>query len=91
MCNFADQKLKGTSFAGSKVKDVHFKNSDLSEVDFRETDLLGTIFHYCNLTKADFRNAINYIIDLHTNTLAKAKFSYPEAMNLLRSYDIEIS
>jgi hypothetical protein len=34
------------------------------------------------LTKSDFRNAKNYVIDLQTNVMKKAQFSFPEAMSL---------
>jgi len=90
-CNFADLKLKKTSFAGSKIKEVYFTNTDLSEANFTDTDLIGTVFHQCNLTKADFRHAENYLIDLETNLVKKAQFSLPEAINLLKFFDIVIS
>jgi uncharacterized protein YjbI with pentapeptide repeats len=89
-CNFTDLKLKGISFSGSKIREGYFTNTELQESDFTDTDLLGTIFHQCNLTKSDFRNAKNYSIDLYSNNLKKAKFSFPEAINLLKSLDIEI-
>ncbi len=90
-CNFTDLKLKGISFKGSKIREVYFTNTDLQEADFSDADLLGTLFHQCNLTRADFRNAKNYAIDLQANNLKKAKFSFPEAINLLKCLDIEIS
>lgn len=90
-CNFTDLKLKGTSFAGSKIREVYFTGTDLSEANFTHTDLLGTVFHQCNLTKADFRNAQNYAIDLQTNNAKKAHFSLPEATDLLKCFDITIS
>lgn len=89
-CNFTDMKLKGTSFAGSNIREGYFSNTDLSECNFTETDLLGTLFHQCNLTKCDFRQAVNYAIDLRANNGSKAKFSLPEAVNLLKSFDITI-
>lgn len=90
-CNFTDLKLKGISFRGSKVREVYFTSTDLQEADFSDVDLLGTLFHQCNLTKSDFRNAKNYGIDIQTNNLKKAKFSFPEAINLLKCLDIEIT
>ncbi len=90
-CNFTDLKLKKISFKGSRIKEVYFANTELVETDFTDTDLAGTIFHRCDLTKSDFRNAKNYIIDLQANNLKKAKFSFPEAINLLKCLDIEIS
>lgn len=89
-CNFSELKLKKTSFIGSNLRDVHFTNTDLSESDFRDCELLGTLFHQCNLSKADFRNAKNYSIDVLTNAVKKAKFSFPEAINLLKSFDIAL-
>lgn len=90
-CNFGDAKLKGTSFFGSKIKEVYFTNTDLTDANFTDTDLEGTLFHQCNLTKSDFTNAKNYMIDVRTNTVKKAKFSFPEAINLLKSFDITIA
>jgi uncharacterized protein YjbI with pentapeptide repeats len=73
------------------LREVYFTNTDLQEADFTETDLLGTLFHQCNLTQSDFRNAKNYGINIQTNNLKKAKFSFPEAINLLKCLDIEIT
>ena len=90
-CNFTDLKLKGISFRGSKVREVLFyKHQIYQRPTSTDTDLLGTLFHQCNLTKADFRNAKNYAIDIQANNLKKAKFSFPEAINLLKCLDIEI-
>ena len=36
------------------------------------------------------RGAINYMIDPTENSIKKAKFSFPDVVNLLRSFDIEI-
>lgn len=90
-CNFSDLKLKSTIFKGSKITDSHFSKNDLSLADFSDSDLLGTNFHQCNLTKANFLGAKNYIIDLDTNVLKKARFAFPEVLNLLKCFDIDIS
>lgn len=89
-CNFSDLKMPKISFRGSKILEGYFQNNLLSQADFRDTDLLGSIFHHCNLNGADFRDAKNYIIDLHSCTLKKAKMSFPEVLELLRGYEIEI-
>lgn len=83
--------MKQASFQGCKVRDVYFTETNLTEADFSDADLQGTIFHQCNLTKADFRGAKNYAIDPLSNQIKKAKFSFPEAISLLRSFDIELS
>ena len=44
-----------------------------------------------DLTGADFRDAKNYVIHPALNKLSKARFSLPDAMNLLYCMDIEIS
>ncbi len=90
-CNFTDLKMKGTCFSGSKLREVYFTHTDLSEANFAETDLQGTIFHQCNLTKSDFRHAKNYVIDLQVNSAKKSRFSFPEAISLLKCFDVEIS
>ena len=59
-------------------------------VNFEDVDLSGTIFHGCDLSKADFSKAIRYDIDPQANKIKKAKFSLPEAAALLRGFDITI-
>lgn len=89
-CNFADLNMKQVSFYGSKIKDCHFTATSLIEADFGETDLSGTVFHNCDLTKSDFCGAKNYAIDVRTNKVKKAKFSFPEAISLLQGLEIDI-
>ena len=82
--------MKKASLKESKIWNVHFTNTDLYYANFTDTDLLGSRFHRCNLTRADFRDAKNYMVDLSSNIVKKAKFSLPEAVELLKSFDIEI-
>lgn len=89
-CNFSDLVMKNTSFKGSRLLEDHFTNTNLTSADFSEVDLSGTIFHNCDLTKADFSTAARYNIDPQTNKIKKAKFSLPEAVGLLRGFDIVI-
>lgn len=89
-CNFSDLNMKNTTFNESKLKECHFTNTSLIGADFTEVDLSGTIFHNCDLSKADFSSAIRYDIDPQTNKIKKAKFSLPEAVGLLRGFDIII-
>lgn len=89
-CNFSDLNMKDVSFKGSKLKESHFTNTSLSGADFSDVDLSGTIFHNCDLCKADFSSAMRYDIDPQTNKIKKAQFSLPEAVGLLRGFDITI-
>lgn len=81
---------KKVSFGGSKLNDCHFTNTNLIGADFGEVNLSGTIFHKCDLSMADFTTAIQYDIDPQTNKIKKAKFSLPEALGLLRCFDVMI-
>ena len=87
-CNFSDLQMKNSSFAKSKLKECHFTNTVLTGSDFEEVDLAGTIFHNSDLSKCNFSKALNYDIDPVTNNIKKAQFSLPEAVGLLRDFDI---
>lgn len=89
-CNFSELNMKNTSFSGSKVKEGYFTGTLLSGADFSDVELTGTTFHNCDLCKADFSKAIRYVIDPQTNKIKKAKFSLPEALGLLRAFDITL-
>ena len=89
-CNFSDLNMKNSSFNGIKLMENHFANTCLNGADFSSVDLSGTIFHNCDLSKADFSTAMHYDIDPRTNKIKKAKFSLPEAIELLRGFDITI-
>jgi uncharacterized protein YjbI with pentapeptide repeats len=82
--------MKNGIFSGSKLKESHFTNTCLNGADFSDVDLSGTVFHNCDLSKADFSSATQYNIDPLTNKMKKAKFSLPEAVGLLRSFDVTI-
>lgn len=82
--------MQKSSFHKSKLQECYFINTQLVETDFRDSDLQGSNFHNCKLDKADFRGAKNYVINLQANSTKKAKFSYPEVMTLLQSFDIVI-
>ena len=82
--------MKKTSFGKSLLKGCDFKETELGEGDFRGCDLEGTLFHGCDLSRADFRDAVNYSIDPQSNRIAKGKFSIPEALSLLKGFDITL-
>ncbi len=90
MCNFVALELKNTSFVECLVKETDFLDTDLREADFNKSDLSGSLFNNTNLAGANFSNAKNYNIDPTTNTIEKARFSMPEAIHLLESFNIEI-
>ena len=78
------------SFAGSAVTSSMFAECKLAEADLSGCDLTDTEFFRCDLSGADFRGARGYKADAPSCTLKGAKFSLPEAANLLYSLGIEL-
>lgn len=87
-CNFSDLTLKQQTFVGCELRRCTFVHTNLTAADFSHSDLSETLFHDCDLTRADFSRARNYAIDPTGNKVSKAKFSLPEAVSLLRGFDI---
>jgi uncharacterized protein YjbI with pentapeptide repeats len=87
-CSFTGKKLSKTSFKNASLKEGDFTGCDLSQSVFENTDLHFTTFKNTNLSSTDFRSARNYQIDPETNTLRKAKFSWPELTGLLYKYEV---
>lgn len=73
-----------------KAHGVDFRGADLSQGSFILTDFDSSLFMHTKLYAADFSEAINYNIDPMQNNILKGKFSMPDAMNLLRGFEIEI-
>lgn len=70
------------------AQNVDFADADLTQASFTGTDFGESRFMHTNLTEADFTDAFHYAIDASQNTLKKAKFSLPEAINILRCMNI---
>ena len=87
---FEKNNLKDTSFTRCSIKEACFIDSTLRSAKFDECDLYKTLFDRSNIEKADFTSSKNYFIDLDKNKIKGARFSLPEAANLLLKYDIEI-
>ena len=94
-----DSNISYSSFYGMKLQkmklykciahDVNFSEANLQLSKFNYTDLQDSIFQNTNLVKANFENAFNYNgIDLINGKIKKAVFSMPEALILLRNFDI---
>ena len=88
--SFYDLELTEISIEDCKAHEVDFREADLSCGIFSQTDFSGSLFMHTKLHGADFRDAINYYIDPNQNEINKAKFSMPDAINLLQAFDIEI-
>lgn len=99
--NFFDSQINYSNFRQVDLTFSKFENCEAFEVDFTESNLtnsslVGTdfkqaVFNKTNLSRANFQSATNYYIDIKNNTLKKAQFSLPEAINLLSSLDITLA
>lgn len=89
-CVFQELKLPNSIFEKCFLRDTDFYGSDLRKARFTESDLSSCFFSRCNLEESDFRKATGYSLDLNANKVRKAKFSLPEALELLRHFEIEV-
>lgn len=87
---FTEIDLRKFLFAGSLLNGCTFADCNLTESSFSDCSLDGTEFFRCDLTAADFRNATGYKVDAPTCTLKRARFTLPEAANLLYSLGIKL-
>jgi uncharacterized protein YjbI with pentapeptide repeats len=88
--SFMGLSIREIAIIECKAHDVDFRDADCYQADFSHTDLLNSLFNKSNLSYANFAEAFNYQIDIFHNEIKGAKFTLPEAANLLRSLDIEL-
>jgi fluoroquinolone resistance protein len=88
--DFSGMDLKKLVATSCSFREVYFADCDLSETNLTDSDFSRTTFYRTKLNKADLRKATNYEINISENSIAKAKFSFPEVISLLDSLDIEI-
>ncbi len=77
-------------FSGCEILDSIFAECDLAESNFTKCRLEKTEFLECDLRKADFREATGYRMDIMSSKMKDARFSFPEALNLLNGLGIMI-
>lgn len=87
---FTQLKLVGIHIQHCTAHDVDFTEADLTKAHCRDTDFREARFFRTNLTDADFVGASNYSISPLLNTIKGAKFALPEAISLLRHFEIEL-
>ncbi len=75
----------------SKAIDVEFSEAKLAGGDFHETDFADSRFLNCDLTGANFTNAVNYAISPLVNKVKGATFSLPQALSLLAALEIKLA
>jgi len=72
--SFNKMDLRKTYFNQSFLQGVDFTKANLKEAIFVDFDLYKAIFEYTTIEKCDFRDSINFQIDLNINRHKKAKF-----------------
>ena len=87
-CVFFGLDLKGFDFSGADLSGSFFDGCNLEEASFRGCRLGGVSFAQNNMSGADFRDAADYLFSLEGNRVKGARFSLPEAVNLLSALGI---
>jgi len=82
--------LSGVSMRRCIAHEVDLSEADLTGADLGESDFRGAKFLHTKLARADLRGARNYAIDPTANAVKGARFSLPEAVSLLRAFDVKI-
>jgi len=90
ICDFSYLDIKESKFLKCEMKEVDFINTNLIGADFNGSSLPLCKFHNTNLEKANFLGALNYYINPIENKLKQAKFSYPDVLSLLDTFEIKI-
>lgn len=90
-CVFQSMNINFFNFIDCELKECDFSDASLKNVDFTGSNLTGSFFSRTNLEKANFERAHNYSIDITSNIVKEAKFSYPEVLELLAPFKIKIN
>ncbi len=88
--SFLGLHLSEITMIECKAHDIDLRETNCARANFSHTDFTNSLFNKTVLTEADFSEALNYNINVFFNDIKKAKFTLPEATNLLRCLDIEL-
>jgi uncharacterized protein YjbI with pentapeptide repeats len=89
-CVFFGLDLKSFNFSRTDLSGSVFDGCRLEGASFQECRLGGTSFAQNDLSGADFRGAEEYFFSLESNRVKGARFSLPEAVNLLSALGVVI-
>ena len=89
-CSFRSMDLTACAFTGCVTTDAEFVRCDLTGVSFDDTDLDRCVFQANDLSGADLRNARNYRISPHGNTVTGMRVALPEALSLLAELGVDL-
>jgi len=77
-------------FTTNDLVECTFSDCRLTGANFKGCNLKLTEFMRCDLACSDFSSAHGYLVEITSCKLKDAKFSFPEAMNLLNGLGIKI-
>lgn len=89
-CVFFGLDLKSFNFSRTDLSGSVFDGCHLEGASFQECRLGGASFAQNDLSGADFRGAEEYFFSLESNRVKGARFSLPEAVNLLSALGVVI-
>ena len=87
---FTEMNFTKFKFAGNEIRRSMFAKCNLASADFERCDLTDTEFFQCDMRKANFKDASGYRVDIFGSKLKDAKFTLPEAVNLLNDLQIKL-
>ena len=87
-CVFFGLDLKEFDFSSADLSGSFFDDCQLEKANFSGCQLADVSFPQNNLMGADFRGATNYLFSLEGNRVKGARFSLPEAVNLLSALGV---
>ena len=85
-----EQVIKDKKYQDVTMEQYIFTDCTFENCSFEDCRLEATQFFRWDIRKADFREAKGYVIDIPSNKLKQAKFSFPEVTSLLTSLEIKI-
>ena len=89
-CVFFGLDLKGFDFSKADLSGAVFDGCNLKGASFSQCRLQGASFAQNDLSDGDFRGATEYFFSLEGNRVKNARFSLPEAVNLLAALGIVV-
>lgn len=88
--SFFGLRLRDLQMTGCHAHSTDFTEADLSGADLSRSDLVDAAFSRAVLEHATLTGATGYAIDPTVTRVKGARFSLPEAMALLRPFDVVI-
>ncbi len=87
---FTEMSFIKFDFSSNVILESVFEKCSMYESNFRTCRMEATQIIQCDIRKADFQDARGYVIDITSNKMKQAKFSFPDVIALLDPLEITI-